>query len=138
MVDAGLSSQIKQVRHCFTRKMVFREWSEVEAAPESPERDALLQFRSSITPQETDPATSLRFLRARNLNAAKANAMFFEYLNWRNIERVDGILTETVDSNVRLPGPASACIQTGLTGGSVSAAHGRWQQFWPRALLLAC
>ena len=98
--------------------MVFREWSEVEAAPESPERDALLQFRSSITPQETDPATSLRFLRARNLNAAKANAMFFEYLNWRNIERVDGILTETVDSNVRLPGPASPCIQTGLTDGA--------------------
>ena len=118
--------------------MVFRVWPDVEAAEGGPERDALLQFRSAIAPKETDPVTALRFLRARDLNIAKANAMYADYLAWRTDERVDDVLTETIDPNVRLPRRAhlhSAPLNDGPAG---SSGCGRSQQCWKRTFALAC
>ena len=107
-VHVTAASPRRRRRRLSNNEMVFRVWPDVEAALGGPERDALLAFRSTLAPQETDPVTALRFLRARDLNIAKASAMHAEYLAWRTVERVDDVLTEAIDPTVRLRPPARA------------------------------
>ena len=94
---------------------IWRTWEDVDAAPPNDEKAALLDFRAAIAPAETDPLTALRFLRARDLDTAKAQAMFTTCFEWRATERIDGILTEETDPAIEAA-VATAFAPTVLKG----------------------